>query len=260
MSNLSLPAIAFLAVLSGSVAAQDISKPLTQGELLKTIDSIGIGDPLKTAPLSIDDDKKPDAPPAKKEKGPTEITALEASFDNKEHKAIFIGDVVVNDPEFNVKCDKLTAFLKHDDKPEPVKAAVTPGVKAATTPVKKPATPAPGKKPGPNDPPSKGGGGLEKAIAEMKPGGQVLITQDKVEADGTVSHNIGRGRKAVYDAITGDITLTGMPTVQQGINTCIALQEDTVMVLNREGRMHVTGPHKTIIKDTNSADSKTTPK
>ncbi|MEI8109264.1 MAG: hypothetical protein WCI46_15730, partial [Verrucomicrobiota bacterium] len=48
--------------------------------------------------------------------GPTEIDALEATFDQKANQAIFIGEVVVKDPEFNVKCDKLTALLKGAEK------------------------------------------------------------------------------------------------------------------------------------------------
>jgi len=58
----------------------------------------------------------PASPTPKKEKGPTEIDALEATFDQKANQAIFIGEVVVKDPEFNVKCDKLTALLKGAEK------------------------------------------------------------------------------------------------------------------------------------------------
>jgi lipopolysaccharide export system protein LptA len=32
------------------------------------------------------------------------------SLDSKAHQAIFTGNVVVKDPEFNVTCDKLTAI------------------------------------------------------------------------------------------------------------------------------------------------------
>ncbi len=253
MNKSPLVLLALTCAAIGAAQSQENLKPLTQGELLKTIDSIGLGDPLTKQPLSVGEDKptRKAEPAAKKDKGPTEITALEATFDNKSHLAVFIGDVVVKDPEFNVECDRLDAYLKHDDKPPVDKTAP---VKPVNVPGHPAATPVPAPKAEKSDKQSKGG--LEKAIAVMTKGGQVLITQDKVESDGTVSHNIGRGKKAVYDAVTGDITLTGMPTVQQGINTCIALDEGTVMILNREGRMRVIGLHKTVIKDTNSADSK----
>jgi len=44
--------------------------------------------------------------------------------------------------------------------------------------------------------------------------------------------------------------LTGMPTVQQGINVCAATEEGTVMILNRDGKMDVQGDAKTTINDT----------
>src|SRR3954468_16709916 len=50
--------------------------------------------------------------PEKKAKGQTEITALEATFDQKTREAVFIDNVVVIDPEFKLTtCDRLTAFL-----------------------------------------------------------------------------------------------------------------------------------------------------
>ncbi len=47
----------------------------------------------------------------------TEITAQqEATFDNNESVATFIGKVVVKDPQFNLFCDKLTVYLNKDRK------------------------------------------------------------------------------------------------------------------------------------------------
>jgi lipopolysaccharide export system protein LptA len=163
----------------------------------------------------------------KKAKGQTEITANEASFDQKTREAVFIDKVVVVDPEFNVACDRLTAFMK-----KPKETGAPEDLNAAPK-----------------------GGGLERAIAEASPGKQVLITQDKIEADGTITKNIGKSDKANYDALTGDVVLTGSPSVQQGINLCVATDPGTVMTLNRNGRMRVEGPHKTIIKDTASAET-----
>lgn len=170
----------------------------------------------------------------KKPKGETEITALEATFDQKTREAVFIGDVVVKDPEFTVTCDRLTAFLKQQ---------------------KNGANAAPPADPPPTSAPSAGeakGGGLDHAIAEAAKGKEVLIQQDKFEADGTITKNIGRAKRATFDSKSGDIVLTGSPSVQQGINLCIAQSEDTVMTLNRNGRMKVEGPHTTKIKDTQS--------
>jgi len=167
----------------------------------------------------------------KKEKGPTEITSGEATFDQKAHIAIFMIDVVVKDPEFNVVCDKLTAHLKHE---EPAK----PGGKATPRPVLA--------KPG-ETPKKTGGGGLERAVAEMNPGGRVEITQDKLEANGTITHSIGHGTKADYNATTGDIVLTGRPDVKKGTDWVIATDDSTVITLNRDGHMSTKGPTKTVI-------------
>jgi lipopolysaccharide export system protein LptA len=186
---------------------------------------------------------RPDKPAKaeKKSKGPTEIVALEATFDQKAHLAVFIGQVVVTDPEFNVVCDKLTAYLKHDDAAAGPDGAPRP--KATPAPAASPS----GKKGDKGG--DKKGGGLEKAIAEADPGKIVTVTQEKVEADGTISHSIGHGRRAEYVAATGDITLIGRPDVQQGINTCVSTDDNTIMILNRDGHMRVTGAHKTVIKD-----------
>src|SRR5205814_9623910 len=78
-------------------------------------------------------EEPPAAPALKKEKGPTEIDALEATFDQRANEAVFIGDVVVIDPEFNVKCDKLTAHLKGAEKP-PAGVAPKPGTPAPAEP------------------------------------------------------------------------------------------------------------------------------
>lgn len=174
----------------------------------------------------------------KKPKGQTEITALEATFDQKTREAVFIGDVLVKDPEFSVTCDRLTAFLKKQGEgaaPKAVPADPPPANRESTAESK--------------------GGGLDHAIAEASRGKEVTIQQDKFEADGTITKNIGHAKKATYDAKTGDIVLTGSPSVQQGINLCIAQSDETVMTLNRNGRMKVEGPHKTVIKDTNSVDA-----
>jgi len=242
---------ALLGMALATAHAQN-AKPLSQSELLRTLDGLGTGDPLTKQPLSLDDDPAPraernaESDPPKKEKGPTEITSNEATFEQRTHRAVFSGSVVVIDPEFHLTCDKLTALLKHDEKATP--GAPKPAVAAAAKPPKPKETPdAEEAKAKPKN--GKGGGGLEKATAE----GHVVITQEKRDAGGSVTKNVGRGTKAIYEADTGDITLYGMPQVQQGFNTCIATDESTVITLNRDGRMKVIGPHKTVIQSSSES-------
>src|SRR5687768_12649239 len=99
----------FLALML-AVSLRDTGKgqesAVRESEVFKTIESLGTGDPLRKQPLSVGDGaalepKKGggnEEQPPRKEKGPTEITALEATFDNRTHQAVFIGDVVVRDP------------------------------------------------------------------------------------------------------------------------------------------------------------------
>jgi lipopolysaccharide export system protein LptA len=99
-------------------------------------------------------------------------------------------------------------------------------------------------------------GGLQKAIAE----GNVVITQDKTDPNGNVEHDVAHAKKALYDTDTGDVTLYGKPDVQQGGNQVIALDETTIIILNRSGHMTVHGPHKVVLENSGStaSDSKNT--
>ena len=189
-----------------------------------------------TAPKSLPfPEAVPDAveQPSRKEKGPTEITAFEATFDNKTHQAVFTHQVVVNDPEFNVTCDKLVAYLRHDeDATEPAAPARKPADAKAAPPPRK--------------------GGLERATAI----GNVVISQDKFDEKGNATPNIGRGKIVEYDAQTGRIVLRGKPVVKQGMNMCVATAEDTVITLTRDRNMEVVGAHRTVIVDKGDLETK----
>jgi lipopolysaccharide export system protein LptA len=249
------PTVLLLIALSAaSVHAQKPAKPpLSPTDLHREVGAVsGRAPAFKGAPAAAPvgegtaapDAAAPAPAPLKKEKGPTEISALEATFDQKNHQAVFIGEVEVKDPEFNVKCDRLTAHLKSAAKPKPGE------VPEPKVPDPKPADPKASKTAPPAKP--KGGGGLHRAVAEASPGKRVVIVQDKKDADGTVQHSTGEADKASYDAVTGDIVLTGMPEIQQGINRVVATARSTVMTLNRDGHMNAKGPHKTIIVDKGS--------
>ena len=226
-NNPILCAAAVVALAVSSVIAQNsaiespLKNPASEADLLKKIEGL---DPAKKAAPEPAEEK-----PEKKEKGPTEITSDQATFQNKAHTAVFIGNVSVKDPEFNVTCDKLTAFLKNND------AKPAENGKPALKPVANPEAKAGDSKKG----------GLDRAIAE----GNVYINQDKVEADGSITKCIGRAKRADYDAKTGNIVLSGKPVVKQGLNMCIATSEETVMTLNRDRNMEVKGPNRVIISD-----------
>jgi lipopolysaccharide export system protein LptA len=226
-------------LLATAVAMSQTAPPKSQDDLLKTIDTFSGS---KRKPLGYEgtplDPTKGTLSVSKKPKGQTEITANEATFDQRTREAVFLGNVTVKDPEFTVECARLTAFLKKQ-KMDGDKPAANPPPAANTPPAAK-----------------QKGGGLERAIAEADPNTSkmVKITQEKAEADGSITINIGYARHVTYDSTTGDIVLTGSPSVQQGINLCVAKEEACVMTLNRNGKMNVKGDHTTTIKDTNSVD------
>ncbi|HEY3898446.1 MAG TPA: hypothetical protein VGM54_07525 [Chthoniobacter sp.] len=173
---------------------------------------------------------------AEKAKQPTVIDALDSKFDQEANQAVFVGEVVVKDPEFNVWCDKLTAFTKHEEK----------NGKGGKTPAKA-ATPKPAN--GKSEPPR--GGGLDHAIAVVtEEGHRVKIIQDKIDPDtGKLKHGVGFCNWAYYDGNTGDIIMHGSPDVTQNSDRCVATAPNTVITLNRDGHMIAKGPHRTFVID-----------
>jgi len=181
---------------------------------------------------------KPLKPSPVAEKKTTEVTCNgETTFDAKASMAIFIKDVKVNDPQFSLSADKLTAYLKK---------AVKEPVQSGTTALP---SPTPEAKSANNSPAS----GLERAVAE----GNVIIVQDRVdEKTGETTHYIGKGAKAEYNALTGEMTLSGWPQIQQGENNQVATDESTVMIMDRDGHLRTKGPSMTVIKSEAKPDAK----
>jgi lipopolysaccharide export system protein LptA len=164
------------------------------------------------------------APQRKRPKGPTEITANgSAQFDNAARLAVFVEDVVVVDPEFTLYGDRLTVYLKSKND-------------AATTDSRAPSA-------------SPAAGGIDHAIADAAPGSQVIILKDKLEADGSVTKCVARADRATFDAKTGDMVLTGNPSLQQGGSYTVAAEPGTVMTLNRNGDMINKGATRTILRE-----------
>ena len=240
MSKIPFFSILVLALLLVTGRTQT-PKPPGESELFRSFDPNG-GDLLNTKPLTLLDEK-PSAP-REKSGNQTEITADNAEFNNKTHIAIFNGQVIVVNPDFNVTCEKLTAYLKHDEKPAE-KPAALPDARAKPAAEASPAAPA-----------AKSKGGLEKAIAEMPNGGRVIITQDKKEADGSVTNSVGKADKAVYNAVTGDITMTGNPEIRQGISKVVPAEEGVTLIINRDGRYRAIGRTKTLLQDNNEKPAK----
>jgi lipopolysaccharide transport protein LptA len=149
-----------------------------------------------------------------KPEGPTEITSTkEASFNGKARTAVFVGDVRVKDPMFDLSAERLTVFLQNAADAE---AQVNSN-------------------------------GLQKVIAE----GNVEVTQTKVNPEsGKPEVYKGKGERVEYDVASGNLTLRGWPQIQQGINAHVATEATTVMVLSRDGELNTSGKSRTLIQDT----------
>jgi len=221
--------------------AQEPRPPVSSSDLIPGEDPLNPRLPMKdpAGPSAVEEPGVLSAQPTgnKIGNGRTEITADEATFDSETHVATFRQNVVLKDPGFNVVCDKLIAYLKHDQSPKP-------GKKTARSAPGEPSAEAQKGGVNPADDPHRT---LDKAVAEMNPGGRLEITQDKVETDGSVTHSIGHGSKAVYNAITGTTVLTGMPDATKGTDSVVATDEKTVITLMRDGGMNTIGPHKVVI-------------
>jgi lipopolysaccharide export system protein LptA len=210
---------------------------------------------LKPERPMIDAEKLPAPSPspaasgAKEKVTATEVTSSrEASFDEKARKAIFEGDVKVVDPEFNMTSDRLTVFLKRSAVEKgggPGNGAKAKNAKEGEEAKAEKASDGAKEAPAGNGPPKKDAGAIDRAIAE----GSVVFVRESTDEKGEVTRSVGKAARAEFEGATGDVTLSGWPQVQQGINTHVSAEESTVMVLNRDGRMKTRGRSKTVIKE-----------
>lgn len=148
------------------------------------------------------------------QKPPTEITAKKsASFDGKGQIAVFVGEVKVKDSQFDLSCEKLTAYM------------VNQSVDNSSEPKK---------------------GGLDRVIAE----GNVVIVQEKPgENPGETRRYVAKAEKAEYNAESQDLKLSGWPQVQEGVNAHMATSSSTIMYLSRSGKLRTEGFSKTVLQE-----------
>ncbi len=179
------------AALQGIATAQSpLSTPAGASPTTARKDPLGLGDLSRDRPKG----------------STTEITAQkEATFDEKENRAVFLGDVKVKDAAFLLSSDRLTVYLSKDRS------------------------------------------GVDRAIAD---GNVVIVQQTK---DSSEKGAVGRAQQAEYIPAKGQMTLSGWPEIQQGINRHVSSSASTRMILHRDGRAVTDGPSRTLITDTEEA-------
>lgn len=133
-----------------------------------------------------------------------EIRARESLMDNSKGELTFIGDVELDSPDYEMKCDKLVIYLEQ--------GAVPDG--SAKT------------------------GGMKRAVAS---GGMVEIKRTVIE-DGKKKTQIALGRLVDYDAIAGDVVLSGGPPyIQDGDRIVKTNSEDSKIIMRKSGLYEITG-------------------
>jgi lipopolysaccharide export system protein LptA len=149
--------------------------------------------------------------------GPTVIDADYANIEKASGIAVFSGNVGLKHPQFHLKCEKLTIWIRRE----------------AET--------------GPRPTPSGGGessvGRLDKALAV----GGVEIVQDRVDENGKKIRNVGRGAEATFESGSGDLTLKGNPEVEADGNMVRSTDERTIIILNQKQTMRVLGRHTMLL-------------
>ncbi len=236
------PAVIFLIAMALGAPLSAQEDPM---KLFEQIDSMGETPSPTPAPV-VKGNPSP-------EQEPTIITATEkATFDGPTKVAVLYGDVKVKSPQFKLSADKLTVYFKKDTPASPKDPTKNP---AASPPASRPhATPSP--KPPTLAPAASQGGDIDKVIAE----GNVLIETDRADNNGgPPTHYSGKADKVVYTPATGEAVLTGMPQLQQGMNTMEAADNSTVISLSRDGNMDAKGPVKMNIQNPGPAGATPVP-
>ncbi|MBV9272962.1 MAG: hypothetical protein JO333_03650 [Verrucomicrobia bacterium] len=178
-------------------------------------------------------------------KGPTEITAKdEVQFNGQTHMAVFVGTVKVIDPQFTMTTDKLTVWMNKQEEGGGIRDAEADGnviIVHANPPKDNKASPQAGSSPGATP--------LATPVTTRVATSVATPAASPGASPQPVVLSTGRAQKALYNAKRDAVTLLGWPQVTQGVNTHIATEEGTRMILYRDGRLETFGPSRTIIQD-----------
>jgi lipopolysaccharide export system protein LptA len=212
-----------------------------------------------TEKSTADAKKTPGAPGDDGEsKGPTEITAKEeVDFDANAHTAIFVGNVKVIDPQFTMTTDKLTVWMNKQEDGGGIKDAQADGnviIVHVNQSKDKTQTADANASASPRTTPVANTAVTPSATTFGNPSVFGASPSPSPSATPPVL-DTGRARKALYNAKQDAVTLIGWPQVTQGMNTHIATEEGTRMILYRDGRLQTFGPSRTVIEDKKSMGS-----
>ena len=187
-------------------------------------------DPVKPANFDSARPRQPDkvdiAP--KDDKNQVKISSSGAAeFDSTSGVAIFTEDVIIEHPGFYMESDELEVHMEKGEE-KPAEAAAD----APAAPVEAEPAGAEAKE--------DTGGGIKVAIAR---GRRVMLK--KLSEDGKLQ--IGYCRKAIFDGATGNLEMHGNPQIQKGNQILMAKNPDTVIIIEKDGKLKTNGKQLTIL-------------
>ncbi|MCX6854485.1 MAG: hypothetical protein NTV80_06225 [Verrucomicrobia bacterium] len=174
------------------------------------------------------------ANPAKKAQPTVVIEADNSVFDLKEAIFIYTGNVRARSPDFYIECEELEVYMVKEEADKKAAKPVEkpdskPNPKTANDPVlTKPAEKAPDDVP------------IKKAIARGP-----TVTIERRDEQGNIQ--LGKCRRLDYDKATGYIILSDNPQVQRGNLLQIAIQPDTKMMFDKNGKFSSNPRSRTVI-------------
>ena len=173
----------------------------------------------------------------------TVITASAADIDLEHNVITLIGDVVVDDQENKITCNKMTIYLEEDAADSLVGTADKPDEKASTKKEEKPAVVKPGEdQKGENakDDEKDDDDEAKKNISKIVCSGDVVYMKRAKPDDPNGQDQIAMSDQADYDARKEIIVMTGNPVMMQGSNK---MYGDRIEILIKDGnRMRVINP------------------
>ena len=168
----------------------------------------------------------------------TVITASAADIDLEHNVITLIGDVVVDDHENKITCNKMTIYLEEDAADSLVGTAEKPAEKEE----EKPSAVKPGedKKDDGKDDKKDEDDEPSKNISKIVCSGDVVYTKRANPDDPNGQDQIAMSELADYDARKEVIVMTGNPVMMQGSNK---MYGDRIEIIIKEGnRMRVINP------------------
>lgn len=171
------------------------------------------------------------APKEKKDTLPIKITSTGgAEVVPEKNLIVWLENVRFEHPEQKIlmTCDRLEVYQEPPPPPKPKPALEEEAGKKGSAPG--PAAPEPAPEPE-----------IKSAIAY----GHVYL--EKLSPRG--EKRVGRGKKAVFDAKTRDVQLTGLPSLDVDQHMFKALRENCVVVIKEDGNHRLIGPFDTLLTE-----------